>query len=127
MTKLFFVVLKFSVIIVLYFSISKAEISKKFAGINLICNGKYQIIGYEFIDEDKVIRRASSKTDDDYYDNMGSYNISSNFIHLDIEGDLFKREISIETLELFIGVHSNNKLVGKCDKFYGDLDKYFKK
>ena len=78
MTKLFFVVLKFSVIIVLYFSISKAEISKKFAGINLICNGKYQIIGYEFIDEDKVIRRASSKTDDDYYDNMGSYNISSN-------------------------------------------------
>ena len=37
------------------------------------------------------------------------------------------REISIETLELFIGVHSNNTLVGKCEKFYGDLDKYFEK
>ena len=111
----------------MYCSISKAETSNKFTGINLICDGKYQLIGYEFIDENKVIGRASSKTDDDYYDNIGNYNISSNFIHLDIEGDLFKREISIETLELFIGVHSNNTLVGKCNKFYGDLNKYFQK
>ena len=43
----------------------------------------------------------------------------------DMQNDLFQRKIAIKTLELFIGVHSNNALVGKCEKITGSLDDYF--
>ena len=38
-----------------------------------------------------------------------------------------KREISLETFELFIGVHSNRTLVCKCERFEGNLKKFFNK
>ena len=96
-----------------------------FDASSLICEGNYQIIGYEFFPNKTVVRHAFSKTEDDYYKNSGSYLISDNNIILDIENDLFQRNIAIKTLELFIGVHSNNALVGKCEKFTGSLDDYF--
>ena len=93
---------------------------------SLICEGNYQIIGYEFFSNNTAVRHAFSKTEDDYYKNSGSYLISDNNIILDIKDDLFQRKIAIKTLELFIGVHSNNALVGKCKKITGSLDDYFK-
>ena len=91
----------------------------------MICEGNYQIIGYEFFSNKTAVRHAFSKTEDDYYKNSGSYLISDNNIILDIKDDLFQRKIAIKTLELFIGVHSNNALVGKCEKITGSLDDYF--
>ena len=96
-----------------------------FNDASIICEGNYQIIGYEFISNKTAVRHAFSKTEDDYYKNSGSYLISDNNIILDIEDDLFPRKIAIKTLELFIGVHSNNALVGKCEKVTGRLDDYF--
>ena len=99
---------------------------ENFDDSNLICEGNYQIIGYEFFSNKTAVRHAFSKTEDDYYKNSGSYSISDNNIILDIKDDLFQRKIAIKTLELFIGVHSNNALVGKCEKITGSLDDYFK-
>ena len=98
---------------------------ENFDDSSLICEGNYQIIGYEFFSNKTAVRHSFSKTEDDYYKNSGSYLISDNNIILDIEDDLFQRKIAIKTLELFIGVHSNNALVGKCEKVTGRLDDYF--
>ncbi len=117
--------------IILFYIVSlyplQSKIINKVNGLSLICKAEYQILGYEFLDENMVIRYALSKTENDYYDNSGTYEISQNTINLDIEGDLFKREISLETFELFIGVHSNSTLVCKCERFEGNLKKYFNK
>ena len=101
--------------------------SDSFQGNNLLCEGKYQTFGYEFIDNINVIRHAGSFAENDYYKNSGTYSITDQTINLDIEGDLFPRSIRIDTLELFIGVHFNNTLVCKCTKFEGNINKYFKK
>ena len=98
---------------------------ENFVDSSLICEGNYQIIGYEFFSNKTAVRHAFSKTEDDYYKNSGSYLISDNNIILDIKDDLFQRKIAIKTLELFIGVHLNNALVGKCEKITGSLDDYF--
>ena len=124
------IVLLISSQIILFFIFlfpAKSEITKKINGLSLICKAQYQILGYEFLDENMVIRYALSKTENDYYDNSGTYEISQNTINLDVEGDLFKREISLETFELFIGVHSNRTLVCKCERFEGNLKKFFNK
>tara|TARA_B100000900_G_C20462400_1_gene667845 strand:- start:389 stop:787 length:399 start_codon:yes stop_codon:yes gene_type:complete len=98
---------------------------ENFSGKNLVCKGQYQILGYEFKSSNNLIRHALSKTDDDYYKSEGTYLISDSMIFLDIEGDLFTRKIVMETLELFIGVHSDNTLVCKCEEYGGDLSIYF--
>ena len=77
-------------------------------------------MGYQFVDNENVIRHASSESENDYYFNKGKYTILGKTINLDIEGNLFKRSINIETLELFIGVHSDNSLVCVCQKFEGN-------
>ena len=92
---------------------------------NLVCKGKYQIIGYEFIDESRVIRHAFSTSERDYYKNSGTYVLNQKLIKLDVEGDIFAREISMESLELFIGVHLNNSKVGDCIFFTSNLSEYF--
>ena len=71
-------------------------------GKNLICEGKYQVFGYEFLNNNEVIRHASSNSESDYYKNNGLYEITQKFIKLDVEGDIFTREILRKTLELFI-------------------------
>ena len=94
-------------------------------GKNLICESKYQVIGYEFLNNNEVIRYASSNTERDYYKNNGLYEITQKFIKLDVEGDIFTREILRKTLELFIGVHFNNSKVGDCIFYSGDINDYF--
>jgi len=94
-------------------------------GKNLICEGKYQVIGYEFLNNNEVIRHASSNSESDYYKNSGLYEITKKFIKLDVEGDIFTREILRKTLELFIGVHLNNSKVGDCIFYSGDINEYF--
>ena len=94
-------------------------------GKNLICEGKYQVIGYEFLNNTEVIRHASSNSESDYYKNNGIYEITQKFIKLDVEGDIFTREILRKTLELFIGVHLNNSKVGDCIFYSGDINEYF--
>ena len=114
-------------IFIFFFIFSSSSFSVKLIGENIICNGKYQSIGYEFLTENKVVRHASSLSESDYYKDPGFYIISDESIKLDVEGDIFSREISRETLELSIGVHSNNSIVGKCKFYEGDLSTYFKK
>ena len=94
-------------------------------GKNLICEGKYQVIGYEFLNNNEVIRHASSNSESDYYKNNGLYEITQKFIKLDVEDDIFTREILRKTLELFIGVHLNNSKVGDCIFYSGDINEYF--
>ena len=94
-------------------------------GKNLICEGKYQVFGYEFLNNNEVIRHASSNSESDYYKNNGLYKITQKFIKLDIEGDIFTREILRKTLELSIGVHLNNSKVGDCIFYSGDINEYF--
>ena len=94
-------------------------------GKNLICEGKYQVFGYEFLNNNEVIRHASSNSESDYYKNNGLYEITHKFIKLDVEGDIFTREILRKTLELFIGVHLNNSKVGDCIFYSGDINEYF--
>ena len=94
-------------------------------GKNLICEGKYQVIGYEFLNNNEVIRHASSNSESDYYKNSGLYEITQKFIKLDVEGDIFTREILRKTLELFIGVHLHNSKVGDCIFYSGDINEYF--
>ena len=94
-------------------------------GKNLICEGKYQVFGYEFLNNNEVIRHASSNSESDYYKNNGLYKITQKFIKLDVEGDIFTREILRKTLELFIGVHLNNSKVGDCIFYSGDINEYF--
>ena len=94
-------------------------------GKNLICEGKYQVFGYEFLNNNEVIRHASSNSESDYYKNNGLYEITQEFIKLDVEGDIFTREILRKTLELFIGVHLNNSKVGDCFFYSGDINEYF--
>ena len=94
-------------------------------GKNLICEGKYQVFGYEFLNNNEVIRHASSNSESDYYKNNGLYEITHKFIKLDVEGDIFTREILRKTLELFIGVHLNNSKVGDCTFYSGDINEYF--
>ncbi len=111
--------------ILMIFRIYDLESFDGFDDSSFICEGNYQIIGYEFFSNKTAVRHAFSKTEDDYYKNSGTYLISDNNIILDIENDLFQRKIAIKTQELFIGVHSNNALVGKCKKTTGNLDDYF--
>ena len=94
-------------------------------GKNLICEGKYQVFGYEFLNNNEVIRHASSNSESDYYKNNGLYEITQKFIKLDVEGDIFTREILRKTLELSIGVHLNNSKVGDCIFYSGDINEYF--
>ena len=94
-------------------------------GKNLICEGKYQVFGYEFLNNNEVIRHASSNSESDYYKNSGLYEITQKFIKLDVEGDIFTREILRKTLELFIGVHLHNSKVGDCIFYSGDINEYF--
>ena len=94
-------------------------------GKNIICEGKYQVIGYEFLNNNEVIRHASSNSESDYYKNSGLYEITKKFIKLDVEGDIFTREILRKTLELFIGAHLNNSKVGDCIFYSGDINEYF--
>ena len=94
-------------------------------GKNLICEGKYQVFGYEFLNNNEVIRHASSNSESDYYKNNGLYEITQKFIKLDVEGDIFTREILRKTLELFIGVHLINSKVGDCIFYSGDINEYF--
>ena len=94
-------------------------------GKNLICEGKYQVFGYEFLNNNEVIRHASSNSESDYYKNNGLYEITQKFIKLDVEGDIFTREILRKTLELFIGVHLNNSKVGDCILYSGNINEYF--
>ena len=94
-------------------------------GKNLICEGKYQVFGYEFLNNNEVIRHASSNSESDYYKNNGLYEITQKFIKLDVEGDIFTREILRKTLELFIGVHLHNSKVGDCIFYSGDINEYF--
>ncbi len=117
--------MKIFFIISLFFYRSVA--SDSFDGNNLLCEGKYQTFGYEFVDNTNVIRHAGSFAENDYYKNSGTYFITEQTINLDIEGDLFPRSIKIDTLELFIGVHFNNTLVCKCKKFEGSFNDFFKK
>ena len=51
--------------------------------------------------------------------------MNQKLIKLDVEGDIFAREISMESLELFIGVHLNNSKVGDCIFFTSNLSEYF--
>ena len=101
--------------------------SDSFDGNNLLCEGEYQTFGYEFVDNINVIRHAGSFAENYYYKNIGTYSITEQTINLDIEGDLFPRNIKIDTLELFIGVHFNNTLVCRCKKFEGSFYDFFKK
>ena len=94
-------------------------------GKNLICEGKYQVFGYEFLNNNEVIRHASSNSESDYYKNNGLYEITQKFIKLDVEGDIFTREFLRKTLDLFIGVHLNNSKVGDCIFYSGDINEYF--
>ena len=94
-------------------------------GKNLVCRGKYQIIGYEFLDDNRVIRHTSSTSERDYYKNSGIYVLKQKLIKLEVEGDIFTREISRDSLELFIGVHLNNSKVGQCVFFTSNLSEYF--
>ena len=112
-------------ITILFFCQSLA--SDSFSGNKLLCEGKYQIFGYEFVDKMNVIRHAGSFAEKDYYKNSGTYLITKQTINLDIEGDLFPRTIKTDTLELFIGVHFKDTLVGKCKIFDGIFDVFFKK
>ena len=111
--------------IIIFYCQSSASVS--FGGNNLLCEGKYQTFGYEFIDNVNVIRHAGSFEENDYYKNSGTYSIAKDNINLDIEGDLFPRTIKKNTLELFIGVHFNNTLVCRCKKFDGNFNDFFKK
>ena len=45
-------------------------------GKNLICERKYQVFGYEFLNNNEVIRHASSNSESDYYKNNGLYEIT---------------------------------------------------
>ena len=81
---------------------------------------------YILIDSVNVIRHAGSFSENDYYKNYGTYSMNNEIINLDIEGDLFPRNINNDTLELFIGVHLNNTLVCICEYFEGDFNDYFK-
>ena len=94
-------------------------------GKNLICEGKYQVIGYESLNNNEVVRHTSSNSESDYYKNSGLYEITKKFIKLDVEGDIFTREILRKTLELFIGVHLNNSKVGNCIFYSSDINEYF--
>ena len=112
------------ILICLFFS-CKVKAFDDLTGTNLICKGEYQVIGYEFLNENKVIRHASSNVENDYYKNDGFYVLTDKLIKLDVEGDIFSREVVKETLELFIGVHLNNSKVGKCIFYNGKLNQYF--
>lgn len=116
---------KLLIILVFFFLSLEVNSFENLNGTNLICNGKYQTIGYQFLDEEKVIRHASSISEKDYYKNSGFYVLTEKFIKLDVEGDIFSREILRQTLELFIGVHLNNSKVGECIFYDGDLNEYF--
>ena len=113
-------------IIFVYFLSIEVHSFENLNGTNLICNGKYQTIGYQFLDEKRLldIRHCS---ENDYYKNSGFYVLTEKFIKLDVEGDIFSREILRQTLELFIGVHLNNSKVGECIFYDGDLNEYFEK
>lgn len=94
-------------------------------GSNLICKGKYQIIGYEFHTQNKVIRHAFSVSENDYYKNSGLYALTSEFVSLDIDGDIFIKKILRKSLELYIGVHFENSQVGECNFYVGNLSEHF--
>ena len=113
-------IISYLLIFILFLFANSASSLDNFIGTTLLCKGKYQILGYQFVDNENVIRHASSESENDYYFNKGKYTILGKTINLDIEGNLFKRSINIETLELFIGVHSNNSLVCVCQKFEGN-------
>ena len=113
-------IISYLLIFILFLFANRASSLDNFIGTTLLCKGKYQILGYQFVDNENVIRHASSESENDYYFNKGKYTILGKTINLDIEGNLFKRSINIETLELFIGVHSNNSLVCVCQKFEGN-------
>ena len=113
-------IISYLLIFILFLFANRASSLDNFIGTTLLCKGKYQILGYQFVDNENVIRHASSESENDYYFNKGKYTILGKTINLDIEGNLFKRSINIETLELFIGVHSDNSLVCVCQKFEGN-------
>ena len=113
-------IISYLLIFILFLFANRVSSLDNFIGTTLLCKGKYQILGYQFVDNENVIRHASSESENDYYFNKGKYTILGKTINLDIEGNLFKRSINIETLELFIGVHSNNSLVCVCQKFEGN-------
>lgn len=114
------------VFVILLFVMSKAYALKDLSGKKYLCKGKYQTFGYDFVDSVNVIRHAGSFSENDYYKNYGTYSMNNEIINLDIEGDLFPRNINNDTLELFIGVHLNNTLVCICEYFEGDFNDYFK-
>jgi len=113
-------IISYLLIFILFLFANRVSSLDNFIGTTLLCKGKYQILGYQFVDNENVIRHASSESENDYYFNKGKYTILGKTINLDIEGNLFKRSINIETLELFIGVHSDNSLVCVCQKFEGN-------
>tara|TARA_B100000242_G_C42946444_1_gene438928 strand:+ start:329 stop:721 length:393 start_codon:yes stop_codon:yes gene_type:complete len=113
-------IISYLLIFILFLFANSTSSLDNFIGTTLLCKGKYQILGYQFVDNENVIRHASSESENDYYFNNGKYTILGKTINLDIEGNLFKRSINIETLELFIGVHSDNSLVCVCQKFEGN-------
>ncbi len=113
------------IILICFFFSFRVTAFEDLTGTNLICKGKYQVIGYEFLSENKVIRHASFNLENDYYKNQGFYILTEKHIKLDVEGDIFTREVLKETLELFIGVHLNNSKVGKCVFYNGKLNQYF--
>ena len=115
------------VFVILLFLTSKAYASKDLSGKKYLCKGEYQTFGYDFVDSVNIIRHAGSFSENDYYKNYGTYSVNKQIINLDIEGDLFPRNINNDTLELFIGVHLNNTLVCICEYFEGDFNDYFKK
>ena len=105
---------------------SKSYALKELIGKKYLCKGKYQTFGYDFVDSVNVIRHAGSFSENDYYKNYGTYSVNNEIINLDIEGDLFPRNINNDTLELSIGVHLNNTSVCICEYFEGDFNDYFK-
>ena len=115
------------VFLIFLFVINEAHALKDLSGKKYLCKGKYQTFGYDFVDNENVIRHAGSFSENDYYKNKGTYSVDDEMINLDIEGDLFKRSIKNNTLELFIGVHFNNTLVCKCERFEGNFSEYFRK
>jgi len=56
-------------ILISFFIAFEIKSIEDLVGRNLICRGKYQIIGYEFLTQNKVIRHASSVSESDYYKN----------------------------------------------------------
>lgn len=112
-------------ILISFFIAFEIKSIEDLVGRNLICRGKYQIIGYEFLTQNKVIRHASSVSESDYYKNSGLYALTPKFVSLDVDGDIFVRKILRKSLELFIGEHFENSKEGECNFYLGNLSKYF--